>query len=169
MLNFSKVFKNTLVDFNLCFKTFLLYILLVSLNIYFNPFYGLFQKLYFVIYCYIWKDLFKKLLWFIFEIKPPSFMLLYGALCVPCYSINDCLVNRKWIVVFSSVQLFSEGKLYSSTSLISGIALHIEIISLVDGTYKFIQRPDGDISEVLQVNNGIFLKPKSTLRKITKT
>ena len=68
-----------------------------------------------------------------------------------------------------SVQLFSEGKLYSSTSLFSGIALHIEIISLVDGTYKFIQRPDGDISEVLQVNNGIFLKLKSTLRKITKT
>ena len=30
--------------------------------------------------------------------------------------------------------------------------MHIEIISLVDGTYEFIQEPDGDISEV-QVNN----------------
>ena len=50
-----------------------------------------------------------------------------------------------------SVQLFSEGKLYSSTSLISGIALHIEIISLVNGTYELIQDPDGDISEA-QIN-----------------
>ena len=48
-------------------------------------------------------------------------------------------------------QLFSEGKLYSSTSLISTTALHIEIISLVDGTYKLIQEPDEDISEA-QVN-----------------
>ena len=38
-------------------------------------------------------------------------------------------------------------KLYLSTSLISTTALHIEIISLVDGTYEFIQEPDGDISE----------------------
>ena len=30
--------------------------------------------------------------------------------------------------------------------------MHIEIISLVNGTYEFIQEPDGDISEV-QVNN----------------
>ena len=44
-------------------------------------------------------------------------------------------------------QLFSEGKLYSSTSLISTIALHIEIISLVDGTYELIQESDEDISE----------------------
>jgi len=68
-----KSFQNTLVDFNLRFKTFLLYILLVSLNIYFNPFYGLFQKLYFFIYCYILKDLFKKLSVVYFEIKTPFF------------------------------------------------------------------------------------------------
>ena len=43
--------------------------------------------------------------------------------------------------------LFSEGKLYLSTSLISSIALHIEIISLVDGTYELIQESDEDISE----------------------
>ena len=48
-------------------------------------------------------------------------------------------------------QLFSEGKLYLSTSLISSIALHIEIISLVDGTYELIQEPDEDIFEA-QVN-----------------
>ena len=46
-----------------------------------------------------------------------------------------------------SVQLYSEGKLYSITSLISGIALHIEIISLVDETHGFTQEPDGNISE----------------------
>ena len=38
-------------------------------------------------------------------------------------------------------------KLYLSTSLISTTALHIEIISLVDGTHRFIQELDGDISE----------------------
>ena len=48
-------------------------------------------------------------------------------------------------------QLFSEGKLYSSTSLISYIALHIEITSLADGTYEIIQEPDGFFSEA-QVN-----------------
>ena len=48
-------------------------------------------------------------------------------------------------------KLFSEGKLYSSTSLISTIALHTEIISLVDGIYELIQEPDKDTSEV-QVN-----------------
>ena len=42
---------------------------------------------------------------------------------------------------------FSEGKLYLSTSLISSIALHIEIISLVNGMYELIQEPDGNISE----------------------
>ena len=45
------------------------------------------------------------------------------------------------------LQLFSEGKLYSSTSLIPTTAFHIEITSLADGTYELIQEPDGDISE----------------------
>ena len=45
------------------------------------------------------------------------------------------------------LQLFSEGKLYSSTSLIPTTAFHIEITSLADGRYKLIQEPDGDISE----------------------
>jgi len=51
---------------------------------------------------------------------------------------------------FIGFQLFSEGKLYLS-SLNPTIALHIEIISLVDGTYELFQEPDGDISKV-QVN-----------------
>ena len=42
-------------------------------------------------------------------------------------------------VYFIGLQLYSERKLYSSTSLISTTALHIEIISLVDGTYELIQ------------------------------
>ena len=49
-------------------------------------------------------------------------------------------------------QLFSEGKLYSSTSLIfPNIAFHIEVTPLADGTYELIQEPDGDFSEA-QVN-----------------
>ena len=49
------------------------------------------------------------------------------------------------------IPTFSEGKLYSSTSLIPTIALHIEIISLVNGTFELIQEPDEDISEA-QIN-----------------
>ena len=49
-------------------------------------------------------------------------------------------------------QPFSEGKLYSSTSLIfPNIAFHIEVTPLADGTYELIQDPDGDFSEP-QVN-----------------
>ena len=51
----------------------------------------------------------------------------------------DCLIVR--------LQLYSEGKLYSSTSLILTTAFHIETTSLADGTYELIQEPDGDISE----------------------
>ena len=51
-------------------------------------------------------------------------------------------------VYFIGFQLFSEGKLYLNTSLISSTALHIEILSLVDGTYELIQEPDEDTSEV---------------------
>ena len=62
-------------------------------------------------------------------------------------------------------QLFSEGKLYSSTSLISTTALHIEIISLVDGTYELIQEPDEDISEaqvnVMGDNEDLNMNPES--------
>ena len=46
-----------------------------------------------------------------------------------------------------NLQLYSEGKLYSSTSLFPTIAFHIEITPLADGTYELIQEPDGDISE----------------------
>jgi hypothetical protein len=45
------------------------------------------------------------------------------------------------------LQLFSEGKLYSSTSLNPTTAFHIETTSLADETYKLIQETDGDISE----------------------
>ena len=45
------------------------------------------------------------------------------------------------------LQLYSEGKLYSSTSLFPTIAFHIEATPLADGTYELIHEPDGDISE----------------------
>ena len=61
------------------------------------------------------------------------------------------LLSLVLIVYFIGLQLFSEVKLYLITSLISNTALHIEIISLVDGTYELIQEPDKDTSEV-QVN-----------------
>ena len=51
----------------------------------------------------------------------------------------DCLIVR--------LQLYSEGKLYSSTSLTQNIAFHIEANSLADGTYELIQELDEDISE----------------------
>ena len=54
-------------------------------------------------------------------------------------------------VYFIGYQLFSEEKLYLSTSLNPTTALHVEIISLVGGTYELIQEPDEDTSEV-QVN-----------------
>ena len=49
------------------------------------------------------------------------------------------------------------------------IAFHIEITPLADGTYEFIQEPDGDISEsqanvieVTEVPNSDSEEPKST-------
>ena len=66
-------------------------------------------------------------------------------------------------------QLFSEGKLYSSISLIvPNIAFHIEVTPLADGTYELIQEPDGDISEaqanvieLTEVPNSDSEEPKS--------
>ena len=43
---------------------------------------------------------------------------------------TDCLIIK--------LQLHSEGKLYSSTSLIPTTAFHIETTSLADGTYELI-------------------------------
>ena len=67
------------------------------------------------------------------------------------------------------LQLYSEGKLYSSTSLIPTIALHIETTSLADGTYELIQEPDGDFSkaqtnvvEITEAPNSDSEDPKST-------
>ena len=52
-----------------------------------------------------------------FEIKTPFFHVM--EFFISFYSINDCPVDRKWMVVFlTCFQLFSEGKLYSSTSQI---------------------------------------------------
>ena len=45
------------------------------------------------------------------------------------------------------LQLYSEGKPYSSTSLFPTTAFHIETTSLADRTYELIQEPDGDISK----------------------
>ena len=50
--------------------------------------------------------------------------------------------------------LYSEGKLYSSTSLyFQTFAFHIEVTPLVDGTYEIIQEPDGDFSSEAQLNS----------------
>ena len=58
----------------------------------------------------------------------------------------------------STYLLYSEGKLYSSTSLyFQTFAFHIEVTPLVDGTYEIIQEPDGDFSEA-QVNTAEITK-----------
>ena len=78
-------------------------------------------------------------------------------------------------VYFIGLQLFSEGKLYLSTSLISSTALHIETISIVDGTYELFQEPDGDISKaqvnVTEDNKDLNMNPKfkSELREVQST
>jgi len=73
----------------------------------------------------------------------------------------DCLIVR--------LQLYSEGKLYSRTSLTQNIAFHIEATSLADGTYELIQEPEGDISEaqaniveLTEVPNSDSEEPKPT-------
>ena len=72
-------------------------------------------------------------------------------------------------VYFIGFQLYSQGKLYSSTSLIPTTAFHIEITSLEDETYDLIQEPDGDISEaqaniveLIEVSNSDSEEPKPT-------
>ena len=67
------------------------------------------------------------------------------------------------------LQLYSEGKLYSSTSLFLTIAFHIDTTSLADGTYELIQEPDGDFSEaqaniieLTEVPNSDSEEPKPT-------
>ena len=77
-----------------------------------------------------------------------------------------CLVLN---VYFIGLQLFSEGKLYPSTSLISTTAFHIEATSLADGTYELILELDGDFSEaqantveITEVSNSDSEEPKST-------
>ena len=82
-------------------------------------------------------------------------MSFYGIYCVPFYSINDCPVNGKWNscfldLSFMGFQHFSEGKLYSSTSLIYFYCIAYRN-NIVSWQYKFIQGPDGDISEA-QIN-----------------
>ena len=85
------------------------------------------------------------------------------------------LLSLVLIVYFIGYQLFGEGKLYLSTSLNLTIAFHIEIISLVDGTYELIQEPDKDTFEV-QVNImednedlNVKSKPKSKLHEVQLT
>ena len=94
-------------------------------------------------------------------------MLFCGIYYVHFYSINDCPVSRKWNGCFLDLsfigqQLFSEEKLYLSTSLISTTTLHIEIISLVDGMYELIQKPDGNIFEVQTKCCGINWSPEDS-------
>ena len=68
---------------------------------------------------------------------------------------------------FIGFQLFSEGKLYSSTSLIYITALHIET-SLVDGTYEFNQELDGVFSEA-QANVELTEAPNSDSKELKTT
>ena len=57
------------------------------------------------------------------------------------------IIRLSFKFYFVGLQLYSEGKLYSSTSLIPTIAFLIEATSLADRTYELIQEPDWDISE----------------------
>ena len=57
------------------------------------------------------------------------------------------IIRLSFEFCFVGLQLYSEGKLYSSTSLFSTIAFHIEATPLADGTYELIQEPNEDISE----------------------
>ena len=76
------------------------------------------------------------------------------------------LVLNVYLIGF---QRYSEGKLYSSTSLFPTIAFHIEVTPLADGMYELIQEPDGDISEaqaniveLIEVSNSDSEEPKPT-------
>ena len=57
------------------------------------------------------------------------------------------IVRLSFKFCFVILQRYSEGKLYSSTSLFPIFAFHIEVTPLADGTYELIHEPDGDISE----------------------
>ena len=57
------------------------------------------------------------------------------------------IIRLSFKFCFVGLQLYSEGKLYSSTSLFPTIAFHIEATPLADGTYELIHELDGDISE----------------------
>ena len=62
-------------------------------------------------------------------------------------------------------QLFSEGKLYSSTSLFfPNITFHIDVTPLADGTYELIQDLDG-VSLTLKLTLLKELKPRIPIRK----
>ena len=120
-------------------------------------------------FAYIIKDLFKNLyvVYFV-EIKTPFSCYFMEFFVFPFYFINICskvkLLSLILNVYFIGFQLFSEGKLYSSASLIfSNIALHIETTSLADRTYELIQEPDGDISSEAPNSNSEELKSTDSI------
>ena len=65
-------------------------------------------------------------------------------------------IKTPFSIVFYRVSpylLYSEGKLYSSTSLyFSTFAFHIEVTPLADVTYELTQEPNGDFSSEAQAN-----------------
>ena len=74
----------------------------------------------------------------------------------------DCLID--WIYNFIVKENYTQTPHYFPT-----IAFHIEITTLVDGTYELIQEPDGDISEaqaniveLTEAPNSHSEEPKST-------
>ena len=73
-----------------------------------------------------------------------------------------CLIG--WITILSWRKA-----ILTHLTILPTIAFHIEITLLVDGTYDFIQEPDGDISEaqanvveLTEVPNSDSEEPKST-------
>ena len=66
--------------------------------------------------------------------------------------LNVYFIGLKCLLYW--ITTFSEGKLYLSTSLNPTIALHIEIISLVDGTYELIQ-------DLTEDNEDLNMNPES--------
>ena len=109
-------------------------------------------------------------------------MLFYEIPCVCFYSINDkrlpskvTLLSLVLNVYFIGFQLFSEGKLYLSTSLNPFIALHIEATLLADSTHELLpklvnEQPEAQINltedkEDLNVNP----KSESELHEVQST
>ena len=68
-----------------------------------------------------------------------------------------------------NLQLYREGKLYSSTSLFPIIAFHIEITPLAYGTYELIQESGGDNFEAKAIVIDLTEAPNSDSEELNLT